>query len=159
MITIRQMTLADLPAIDEMQRVAFIPELWEDMSLFQGILEKYDRSSFAAHKNGVLLGYLLTHPSRITRDDFENGCEELSGDEDSLYIHDLCIHPNGRGAGIAKLLLQNLEEFAKENGFSRFAGIAVQNTDDFWLKQGLVPLKAYTYRGEPGMLMVRELAS
>ncbi len=157
MITIRQMTLADLPAIDEVQRVAFIEELWEDMSLFQSILEKYARSSFVAHKNGALLGYLITHPSRITRDDFENGCEELSGDEDSLYIHDLCVHPDGRGTGIAALLLEKLDAFAKENSFAKFAGIAVQGAESFWLKQGFEPVKPYSYRGEPGTLMMKEL--
>jgi|GEM_PF-2421113 len=157
MTTIRQMTLADLPAIDQVQQASFIEELWEDMSLFQGILDKYDRASFVAEKRGIVLGYLLTHPSRIDRDDFENGCEDLNSSEDHLYIHDLCVHPDGRGMGIANLLLSKLEEFAKENGFHKFAGIAVQDAESFWLKQGLKQLKPYPYHGEPGTLMVKEL--
>ncbi len=156
MITVRNMTLDDLPLIDKVQRAAFIEELWEDMSLFQDVLEGYAKSSFVAHKDGALLGYLLTYPSVIERDDFEGGWRDLCGHEDYLYVHDLCVHPDGRGLGIANLLLKDLEKFAEKNGFRKFAGIAVQDSISFWLKHGFTALKPYPYHGEPGTLMVKE---
>lgn len=149
------MTAADLPAIDRVQRASFTPELWEDMSLFKDILAGYEHSSFVAHKDGALLGYLLTYPSIIERDDFESGWKDLSGLEDHLYIHDLCVSPDGRGKGIAALLLDKLEACAREQGFLKFCGIAVQSSESFWRKQGFTPLKPYPYHGEPGTLMVK----
>jgi len=155
MPSIRQMTVSDLPAIDRVQRASFVPELWEDMSLFEGVLEGYERSSFVAHKSGELLGYLLTYPTILERDDFEDGLKDLCGEEDHIYIHDLCVHPDGRGKGIANALLEQLEIFAKDNGFTKFCGIAVQGTESFWRKHGFKKLKPYPYHGEPGVLMIK----
>ncbi len=151
------MTTADLPAIDAVQHASFVPELWEDMSLFEGILAHYGRASFVAEKDGVVLGYLITHPTYIERDDFEDGCKDLDGGEDHLYVHDLCVSPDGRGMGIAKLLLERLDVFARENGFLKYCAIAVQDAESFWLKQGFEVVKSYPYNGEPGVLMVRAL--
>ena len=158
MITIRKMTPADLTSIDDVQRVSFAPELREDMSLFEGILETYSDLSFVAEKSGALAGYLLAHPTSIERDDFEMGCEDLSGNEEYIYIHDLCIHPDHRRTGLALQLFNTLEKSAKEKGFDKLCGIAVQDSEGFWLKQGFEVILPYSYHGVPGTLMVKTLA-
>ncbi|MFP4465044.1 MAG: GNAT family N-acetyltransferase [Alphaproteobacteria bacterium] len=79
-----------------------------------------------------------------------------------IYIHDLCVCPKARGMGVARLLLEHLYIFARDNGFLKLCAIAVQGAERFWLRQNFVKVKPYSYNGTsgngtPGTLMVREI--
>ena len=151
------MEIADLTSINEVQRAAYIPELLEDMSIFELILENDSQSSFVAFDDGRMSAYVLSYPSMLDRDDFESGWRDLTGEENTLYIHDLCVHPDYRGQGIAQRLFGKAEAYAREKDMEQLAGIAVQNSENFWSKFGFKALKPFSYHGESGFLMVKNL--
>jgi len=155
MPTIRPMTIEDLPGIDQVQRASFAPAFWEDMSMFKEIIEHAPSFCVLAENKGEVLGYVLAYPSLLERDDFENGWRDLTGDETYIYVHDLSITPNGRGQGLARQLFNALDFAAKDNGFTNFAGIAVQESKGFWEKLGFEVSAARLYHGQPGNLMIK----
>ena len=56
-----------------------------------------------------------------------------------LYLHDLAIHPDARGAGLAGVLLSKADELAFSQGWQALGLIAVQDSLAFWRKQGFAP--------------------
>ena len=156
-LCIRPMIVSDLPAVDVIQRKSFVPELIEPMSLFEKMLSHYDHASYVAELDNHIVGYLMAHPSTDDSDDYEEGFWPLTGNEEALYIHDMCVDPSCRGKGVAKSLFERLVVFASENNFQKLVGIAVQDADSFWQNLGFTMLYSYPYKGEEGMFMIKEL--
>ena len=55
---------------------------------------------------------------------------------DTLYVHDLALHPRARGAGLAAQLLRCVLQGARQQGLQRAALIAIQGSTGFWQTQG-----------------------
>lgn len=158
-IKIRDMTRKDLDGVYAVQVSAFSSNFLEPLSAYVEMLAHYSEVSYVAECEGKIVGYLSAYPSDEERDDFDKGSWDIRGDEECLYIDDLCIDPTYQGIGIAKMLFQRGESQAKSLGFKKFVGISVQNTSAFWEKRGFTMVRPYSYNGEDGILMVKELMS
>lgn len=52
------------------------------------------------------------------------------------YFHDMAMLPSARGQGYAQSGIQRIQNAARDASQSRIAGVAVNNSYGFWLKQG-----------------------
>jgi GNAT superfamily N-acetyltransferase len=147
------MEITDLPAIDEIQLVAFGAGFVEPMAKFVHILNQYDQAAFVALLEDKIVGYMLAYPSKAEQPDFDTRACQISGDEECVYIHDLCLHPDVHGKGVARQLFSAMHAVALQKGFAQMIGIAVQDSVPFWQKRGFTMLYPQTYNGEPGNYM------
>jgi GNAT superfamily N-acetyltransferase len=56
-----------------------------------------------------------------------------------LYLHDMAIAPDARGAGAARQLLDLAIDFARSHQLADIGLIAVQDSQPYWSKRGFVP--------------------
>ena len=57
-------------------------------------------------------------------------------DADTLYVHDMALHPRARGAGLAARLMDSVLQAARQQGLRQAALIAIQGSEGFWQAQG-----------------------
>lgn len=156
-ISVRPMTSSDLSDVHDIQCAGYAEVFHEPVSLFRDILDIYDKTSYVVLENHKVVGYLLSQPSDEYRDDFVDGIWPVRGDEEYLYLHDLCIHPDYQGHGLTNKLLHNFWSEAKVHGFHKIIGVCVQGSAVFWQKMGFTIGDPYSYNGEPGHYMKKEL--
>lgn len=144
--------------MDAVQQRSFIPELIEPINLFAEMLAIYDKAAYVAiNESGQVVAYVIAHPSNEGRDDYEFGGHAVRGDEDCLYIHDLCVDPAARGRGLANSLFERMVVHARAQGYKNIIGIAVQGAAPFWQKLGFTMAYPYVYKGKTGQFMKLEL--
>lgn len=154
---IRKMEITDLPVIDKVQLAAFGAGFIEPMSKFEHILNQYSDAAFVAILKGDLVGYMLAYPSLAEQKDYDTRTCYVTGNEPCLYIHDLCLHPDAGGQGIASQLFSTMYDLAIRRGFEEMIGIAVQESIPFWEKTGFTMRYPQNYNGEPGQYMSKQL--
>lgn len=156
-ISVRPMKVSDLSDVHDIQCAGYAEIFHEPVSMFHEIVSIYDKLSYVAVKNLKIVGYLLSQPSDEYRDDFVDGIWSISGNEECVYLHDLCVYPDYHKHGIARLLFSQFCEQAKNEGFKRIIGVCVQGSAPFWQKRGFTIGDSYPYNGEVGHYMKREL--
>lgn len=136
-LTIREMTESDLPAMLTLQATCF-PELPpESETSLKAKLLASPKTCFVATIQERLMGYLITHPWISDLPPLLNTptCV-IPNNADCLYIHDLSVHPEARGTGASKALLQCFFDCTRQYPYTLSALIAVQNSSGFWEKYG-----------------------
>ncbi|MBQ4120265.1 MAG: GNAT family N-acetyltransferase [Clostridia bacterium] len=91
----------------------------------------------AVDDNDCVLGYAFC-VYQITKNNI------LLKDKKTLYIDDICVDENSRGAHIGKSLYEYVVAFAKENGFDNITlnvWVFNQSAYKFYEKCGMEPLK------------------
>lgn len=156
--SIRPMREEDLSAVHAVQLSAFAPALYEDIELFTRVFKTSPESCFVAEdSDGTIGGYILSYPSQTDRDDFENGPRPVTGEEEALYIHDLCVGPTLQGMGFGKALLEKARAFSENRNLNLLCGIAVGDAAPFWARQGFSMNRKCTYHDTPATWMILEL--
>lgn len=120
-----------------LQTVCF-PELApESESSLKAKLLASPSTCFVAESGHRLMGYLITHPwtSKLPPEHNASKCD-VPANADCLYVHDLSVHPDARGTGASKALLDHFFQRCEEYPFNLSALIAVQNSKGFWRKHG-----------------------
>ncbi|MDI2112140.1 GNAT family N-acetyltransferase [Commensalibacter nepenthis] len=101
---------------------------------------------FVAKDTNGVRGYLLSLPSSLGNPpQLHSNTQTTEPDPNCLYLHDLAIHPNARGLGVGKLLIQYFAKTALEKQFQHASLISIQNSVPFWEKYGfkVIPPNAY----------------
>jgi len=157
-LTLHQIEIKHLPHVLTLQEQAFSADLLEPLSLFEEMLRDSPKTHFIVMDVGKPAGYCFAHPTFKICRDFEKGCGILMGEEDAYYLHDLCVSPDYRGQGVAKILYEAQYKKAKSMGFDMMSGVAVQGSMPFWEKLGFSKREPYVYMGADGFYMTCELA-
>lgn len=138
--TARTMQTSDLDAVISLQSTCYAPQFHEPKQAFAAKLNAAPASAWVIDGPSDLWAYLV--------------CLPIDGDElpalhatewhppphpQWLYLHDLAIHPDARGAGLAGVLLSKAHELAFSQGWLAVGLIAVQDSVAFWRKQGFEP--------------------
>ena len=155
-ITHRKALHSDLDLIDDIQCRSFKPVFHESKGVFVAIIDKYPSGCFIINHDDEAAGYLMSHPDYIGRDNYEDK-KPLDGNENALFIHDLCIDPDFQGQGIASESVEFIENFARSNNFNSIIGIAITEAQKFWIKQGFIMGHAHPYCGEDARVMIKSL--
>lgn len=86
-----------------------------------------------------------------------------TGGADAVYISDLAILPEARGAGVTHAVIDRLVRLAREDGFRVVTLVAVNNSTGFWVRHGFQvqerpdARKTLTSYGDDARFMVRDL--
>ncbi|HMJ06259.1 MAG TPA: GNAT family N-acetyltransferase, partial [Chthoniobacterales bacterium] len=84
-----------------------------------------------------VLGYLLAYPWLADDAPALNILlDALPAAPAVMYLHDLALHPNARGAGHAATIVKHLAEVAEAAGWPVITLVAVNNAAAFWQRHG-----------------------
>jgi GNAT superfamily N-acetyltransferase len=159
-VLLRQLALADIPEMLEVQLEAYAPSLHEPASSFEEKLKLFPRGAVGAFEGGRLAGYAVTLAWRGSDViPLAKAINALPREPDTLFIHDLASSPAHRGKGVAKALVERVFVIAAELNIQKFSLVAVQGAEPFWARFGFVPVEAFIYApGVPATRMTRETA-
>ena len=151
---LRQLALADIPDMLEVQREAYAPSLHEPASSFEEKLTLFPQGALGAFEGGRLVAYAVTLAWRgdsVVPLSKELGA--LPADPDTLFIHDVASSPAHRGKGAAKRLVERVFAIASEMNITKFSLVAVQGSEPFWARFGFSPAESFVYA--PGVTATR----
>ncbi|SHH79808.1 GNAT family N-acetyltransferase [Ferrimonas marina] len=136
-LSIRPLTELDWPGVMALQREAYGETLVEPKSVLQSKQRLGPQSCWGVWRDECLLAYCLAHPWPLgTPPPLGQVAEADAGKTMQMYLHDMAVSPQARGLGVAKALLEQLEDGARAQGFSHLALVAVAGADGYWRRHG-----------------------
>lgn len=138
MLQILPMQLHHLDGVQTVQRHVYGPALWEANS---ALAQKQQLSAgtclVAQNGSREIIAYLFSHPwHQSSIPPLNTVLPGLPDDCDVLYVHDLAVHPNWHGQGIAQQLMASVRDRARKLALNHMALVAVQGAQSFWQRQG-----------------------
>lgn len=132
----RPMAESDLDGVVAVARVAF-PDHLEDRACFAERLGLAPSSCFVLADGEAVRGYLVAYPWRLDSAPALNALIGAIPDEaETLYLHDLALHPEARGGGWTRPIVERLAQAARAEGWPSIALVAVNDAAPFWEKLG-----------------------
>lgn len=153
------------PQIEQIQEVAYRDGLAEDIDILKIKSDVSPETCFVCMNEEEVLGYVLAHPWEsdvppcINQDISERDEVVSMQDASTLYIHDLAINPDARGAGIAQALVENVITHAEDSKIDKISLVAVQGMASFWAKYGFKSVRSDSTDsyGDDAQFMVNQL--
>ena len=133
---VRPMALPDLDAVLDIQRACYGESFLEGADVITRRITSRVGLSCVAEREGRVCAYLAayrTQPGKLT---------PLHGDFEAmplpsiLYLHDLAVHPQAAGLGLAQALVRHLWAQGLALGLAGSALVSVQGSQDFWARLG-----------------------
>ena len=159
-IKVQPLHQRNIDDILRIQKAAYGEMYLEDADSFIAKIIASPATSFAAWNDSLMIGYLIAVPLQS-----DDGLHLNTSDVPTvplenatvMYIHDVAVHPEARGDGVAQLLLQHLEDAVSGTSISQWLLVSVQGSHDFWVKQGFAvsPRPAPNGYGAEAVLMLR----
>lgn len=133
----RPMTAVDLDGVVEVARLSF-PDHFESRSCFENRLSLSPGMSFVlSGPDDAVRGYLFAYPWRGEAAPALNTLiETIPGDADRIYLHDLALHPDTRGGGHTRAIVERLADQARLAGWKIVGLVAVNDAAAFWKRMG-----------------------
>lgn len=136
-IDIRPLQAHDLQAVLEIQGFCHDASRIESARSFDAKRLASPASCLIASLDGRPAGYLVAIPVKAGQPPPLNGNScPVPPDADALYLHDLAVHPDARGAGVGEALVQAFFHAARRSNLSQACLIAVNSSAAFWQRQG-----------------------
>jgi GNAT superfamily N-acetyltransferase len=133
----RPMTAADLDAVAEIAVLGF-PDHFEGRDCFENRLALNPGGCFVlAGEGGAPRGYLVAYPWRAEAAPALNCLiAAIPADAEVIYLHDLALHPDVRGGGWSRPIVERLAQQARAAGWPAIALVAVNDAAPFWERHG-----------------------
>lgn len=133
----RLLTPADLRGVLALQAACYGEGYLEPLAAFAAKLAASPRTCWLAERAGLPLAYLFALP--VDEASFPalhaTACQAPAQPR-WLYLHDMAVSPEARGAGLATTLLGLARTEALRQGLGELALIAVQGSVPYWARQG-----------------------
>ena len=163
---VRALALAHLPGLLAVQRACYGAGYVESAEVFARRLASPANGSLVLlDAAGDVVAYLAAYRSALHKVTPLHGDFEAAPLPDTLYLHDMAVHPRHAGQGLASALLAPLLQSARGDGLRHSALVAVQGAQRYWQRHGFTAaelpeagqrerLRSY---GEDAVYMVRTL--
>ncbi|MHA3904299.1 GNAT family N-acetyltransferase [Castellaniella sp. WN] len=135
-LILRTLNPSDLPGLDLIQAHCYSASMFEPAAVLDRRLRAVPDWIWGIQDDGGLCAYLFTYPTRRGHLSPLNGDFHPAPDGDTLYLHDLAIHPRARGRGLAQRLVQHAWARARTARLRHSALVSVQNSERFWAAHG-----------------------
>lgn len=136
----RPMTEDDLDGVVAVARLAF-PNHPEDRACFAERLGLNPGGCFVLESPDGVRGYLIAYPWRRGAAPALNSLiGALPEDADVIYLHDLALHPQARGGGHTRPIIERLAAQTRADGWPGIALVAVNDAAAFWSRLGFQPV-------------------
>ncbi|MBN9408725.1 MAG: GNAT family N-acetyltransferase [Burkholderiales bacterium] len=89
-------------------------------------------------RDGLVLAYLAAYRSRLGKVTPLHGDFETVETPDTLYLHDMAVHPEQAGLGLARRLVDAVLAVARAERLPHAALVAVQGAQGYWARHGFV---------------------
>jgi len=160
----RPMIDGDLDAVAAIAAIGF-PDHFEGLDCFANRLAIYPSGCYVlAEDEGAPLGYLIAYPWMAdAAPPLNTLIEGIPAGAEVMYLHDLAIHPDARGGGHSRVIVERITADARAAGWPRLALVAVNNATAFWERHGFQIRDTSTMRvklasyGPKARYMVRPL--
>lgn len=136
----------------------------EDPMVFTERMTLFPSGARIAMRAGEIIGYAVAHPWRLLPPPLDSLLGALPERNDCLYLHDVALLPETRGAGLGEALIGYLTDLAREIDAPCLALTAVYETPRYWSRFGFTPYvtpaiaeKLASY-GATATFMVRPIA-
>ncbi|MBP7567628.1 MAG: GNAT family N-acetyltransferase [Burkholderiaceae bacterium] len=135
---LRLLTLAPehLPGLLEVQLACYGAGFVEDRDVFARRIVSPVGCSRVLVRGGEVLAYLAAYRSVLGKVTPLHGDFEVVEVPDTLYLHDMAVHPSLAGQGLAQRLFDALIELAHYEHLLQAALVAVQGAQGYWARQG-----------------------
>ena len=133
-IEITSADITDLDEIAKLESICFSPKKAASKKAFEYRLSNYPQWFLAAKKDGRIVGLIdgtSSDKAYITDDVYRVG-GEYDDNGKTLLIFGLEVHPDYRGSGIARKLINNILKKASENGKTRVSLTCVEKLIPFY---------------------------
>jgi ribosomal protein S18 acetylase RimI-like enzyme len=162
---VRALSADDLPGLLEVQLACYGADYAESGEVFARRLASAAHCSLALEQGGRVRAYLAAYRSRMAKITPLHGDFEAVEQPDTLYLHDMAVHPEAAGQGLARALLAPLWERARAEGLCHTALVSVQGSRGYWERHGYAAhalaspqqQKHLDSYGEGALYMVRAL--
>ncbi len=132
----RPMRADDIDGVVAVARVAF-PDHFEARACFAERLALFPQGCFVLASADGLKGYLIAYPWPLGAIPPLNSLlGALPEARDAVYLHDLALHPDMRGQGHARPIVERLAAEARAGGVHTIALVSVNDTVPFWRSMG-----------------------
>lgn len=140
---IRPLQEIDLDELLVVQRAAYGDIYIESKEIFHTKLEVSKETCLGGFQNNRLAGYCIgfNWQSGLAVP-LHSDIREISHVENSYYLHDIAIHPDFEGKGLARRFMEKSIEIARSRGFQSVELTAVQTAATYWQRFGFKPMAA-----------------
>ena len=137
----RPANASDLPAISTIA-ARIHSDLPERLEVFAEKMRLYPEGCRVLAADDGIVGYGLAHPWMQHRiPPLDGFLEQLPGDADCIYLHDVAVLPDFRG-GVARDYVIAIEQLARALGIATLALVSVYATRPLWERLGFRPVTA-----------------
>lgn len=137
MLKVMSMQTQHFVGLQAVQHHAYNPNLWESTEALAAKCALSPQSCFVVCENAQVVAYIFAHPwSYLNIPKLNVAITQLAQPTELLYIHDLAVHPQWHGRGLAKLLLAAVNQAANTMTLTNMALVAVQEAMPFWQSLG-----------------------
>ncbi|MBS0291636.1 MAG: GNAT family N-acetyltransferase [Proteobacteria bacterium] len=133
-MTPRPLVVADLPGLLAVQRACYGDGFIESAEVYARRLASAANCSLVIAQDGQVLAYAAAYHSLLGKVTPLHGDFEPPPAPDTLYLHDMAVHPAHAGRGLARALLAALRASAR--GLRHRALVSVQGSQAYWQRQG-----------------------
>lgn len=127
---------ADIGVIYDIQCIAHDLEPEAQDVLLERLL-LCPQGCFVLEKDGVVSGYVLSHPwVRRAPPPVDVRLGAIPAEADTWYLHDLALLPATRGSGAGSKVSALLSDVAGKAGYETVALVSVSGSQGFWERQG-----------------------
>jgi ribosomal protein S18 acetylase RimI-like enzyme len=145
-ISLRPLTLADVPAVLDLQAQCYAYEFLESADSFSAKIAATEaqQTSWVAQDAASQqpLAYLVALPACAATLPTLNAAQlQVPEQPELLYLHDLAVAPQGRALGLGRRLVEMVEKRAAALGLRRLGLVAVQGSQPYWQGRGFEALE------------------
>lgn len=134
---LRPLHEADATALLAVQALAYPPSHHESWAVLGRRLQLWPQGCWGAEGDAGLCAYVISHPWQQGRPVPLHGVlESLPARPDAYHLHDLALHPDARGRGVAAQLVEAVLRQAAAAGLDTLTLVAVQGSRPFWERMG-----------------------
>jgi predicted N-acetyltransferase YhbS len=130
------MTEQDLDGVLAVQAACYPASMREPAAIVLARLRAAPSTTLVASDAHGVCAYAVAYPSKFGRITPLNAGFTPAPDADTLYLHDLAVHPRANGEGLGRRLAQSLFGAARGLGLSHGALVAVLDARAFWERLG-----------------------
>lgn len=158
------MAATDIDGVVAVARLSF-PDHFESRACFENRLDLYPAGCFVlSDLDDAVRGYLFAYPWKgESAPALNTVIAALPTDADRIYLHDLALHPDTRGGGFTRPIVEQLATQARADGWPMIALVAVNDAAAFWARLGFEAVDSPVIRarlesyGPDARYMVRRL--
>lgn len=138
---IRPLVESDLDELLVVQRAAYGDIYIESKEIFHTKLLVSPNTCLGGFKQGRMAGYCIGFEWQSgLAVPLHSDIREVSPDKSAYYLHDIAIHPDFEGQGLARTFMETSIEIARKLGYKKLELTAVQTAATYWERFGYKPM-------------------